>query len=89
MNLKKKSAIYRSIQELMVNMKKHSNASAVIIEFKQKGKKLNIDYRDNGIGSELTKLVGLQNVENRISSLNGTVTLASELNKGFQVVIAI
>lgn len=72
----KKVALYRSLQELMINMKKHSNASAVVIAFAKANKNLIVDYKDNGTkGSKQNNLGnGLQNVESRISALKGTFT---------------
>ncbi len=85
----KKMTIYRVFQELLVNMKKHSKANNVIFSFDQKGKKLSINYVDNGIGCELKKQSGLINTGNRIQSINGTITFETELNKGFKVKINI
>ena len=85
----KKTAIYRVIQELMTNMKKHSKASVTVVKFQKSNKKLEINYNDNGIGSKLKKHNGLQNAENRIVSLNGTITFESDINKGFKVKITI
>ncbi|HEY6143993.1 MAG TPA: ATP-binding protein [Flavobacterium sp.] len=83
----KKIIIYRVIQELLVNMKKHSQCSLAIITFKKNENKLQIDYHDNGIGATFDKINsknGLQNVENRILSLNGTITFDTKSNRGFQ-----
>lgn len=83
----KKIIIYRIIQELLVNMKKHSQCSLAVIAFKKNENKLQIDYSDNGIGVALDKINsrnGLQNVENRILSINGTITFDTKSNKGFK-----
>ena len=83
----KKIIIYRVIQELLVNMKKHSKCSLAIITFKESKNKLQIDYSDNGIGTTLCKINsknGLQNVENRILSIKGTITFDNKSNKGFK-----
>ncbi|MCX7550268.1 tetratricopeptide repeat-containing sensor histidine kinase [Xanthomarina sp. F2636L] len=85
----KKIAIYRVLQELLVNMKKHSQASIVVISFVQNHKKLTITYKDNGQGCTLKKQNGLQNTENRIKTLKGSITFSSEINQGFQAVIII
>ena len=77
------------LQELLTNMKKHSNASIVVLSFEKSGKYLIINYKDNGIGTSLTKRNGLQNTENRIQSINGTITFESEINKGFKAIIMI
>ena len=84
-----KTTIYRVLQELLTNMKKHSNASIVVLSFEKSGKYLIINYKDNGIGTSLTKRNGLQNTENRIQSINGTITFESEINKGFKAIIMI
>jgi signal transduction histidine kinase len=84
----KKMTIYRVLQELMTNMKKHSKASLVVLTFNQSNK-LIINYSDNGIGSEIKKHNGLQNVENRIKSINGTITFESQITNGFKVKITI
>lgn len=81
----KKRAVYRILQELLTNMKKHSNATLVVIKFKQFGKKISVEYRDNGVGSRLQKKNGLQNAENRIFVLNGTITFETEPGNGFKV----
>ncbi|WP_370569054.1 ATP-binding protein [Flavobacterium sp. IB48] len=85
----KKVTIYRVLQELMVNMKKHSQASLVVVKFDSNGKTIFIDYTDNGKGCEKSKIVknGLQNMENRILSSKGTITFDTEPDKGFKVKI--
>jgi signal transduction histidine kinase len=83
----KKIIVYRIIQELLVNMKKHSQCSLAVIYFKINENKLQIDYSDNGIGAALNNINsknGLQNVENRILSINGTITFDTKSNKGFK-----
>ena len=85
----KKTAIYRVIQELMTNMKKHSKASIAVLTFQKLDSKLNIKYSDNGVGSSLKKHNGLQNAENRIKSIHGTIIFESNKNEGFKVKITI
>ncbi|MBL0738059.1 tetratricopeptide repeat protein [Flavobacterium sp. GN10] len=85
----KKIAIQRVLHELMVNMKKHSEAPVVSIKFYTNSNSLLIDYSDNGKGCEKSKIIknGLQNMENRILSNKGTITFETEPNKGFKVKI--
>ncbi|WP_286760471.1 tetratricopeptide repeat-containing sensor histidine kinase [Salegentibacter sp. UBA1130] len=88
----KKLIIYRVLQEIMVNMKKHSNASLVALIFNEEEKKLKIDYSDNGKGSAMQAIKtgnGLQNVENRIFSINGKLTFETEKGKGLKIIICI
>lgn len=85
----KKTAIYRVLQELMTNMRKHSKASSVAITFEKKNHKIEIKYTDNGIGCSLKKANGLQNTENRIHSLNGRISFDSSPGKGFKANILV
>ena len=86
----KKVTIYRVLQELMVNMKKHSQASMVVLSFDRIHKKVNITYTDNGIGCHLKKGTGgLQNVENRMQSINGAITFETETHKGFKATLIV
>ncbi|WP_316633539.1 ATP-binding protein [uncultured Flavobacterium sp.] len=87
----KKITISRILQELMVNMKKHSNANLVVIKFENDQKSILINYTDNGKGCEKTKIAknGLQNVESRIQAVKGTINFDSEPDKGFRVKISI
>ncbi|EJL60562.1 tetratricopeptide repeat-containing sensor histidine kinase [Flavobacterium sp. CF136] len=86
----KKITIYRILQELMVNMKKHSEASVVVIKFDNSQKKIFIDYTDNGKGCDQNEIIknGLQNMENRILATKGTITFETEPDRGFKVKIS-
>ncbi|SEN90002.1 Tetratricopeptide repeat-containing protein [Flavobacterium sp. CF108] len=83
----KKIAIQRVLHELMVNMKKHSQAQLVVLKFENAQNTLLIDYKDNGKGCEKSKIIknGLQNMENRILAIKGTITFETEPDKGFKV----
>lgn len=87
----KKITIGRVLQELMVNMKKHSKANLVVIKFESDPKSIFINYTDNGIGCETTEILknGLQNMENRIQAVKGTIEFESEPNNGFRAKIVI
>ncbi len=85
----KKITLFRVLQELMTNMRKHSKASLVALSFKTSGNKITIDYKDNGVGCNIVKHNGLQNAENRMASINGTITFESEPGNGFKVQITL
>jgi tetratricopeptide (TPR) repeat protein len=78
-----KVTVYRVLQELLTNMKKHSNAVLVVVSIEKNNKQLFIQYIDNGKGfaEEISKN-GLQNAENRIHAIEGTLTFDTELHKG-------
>ncbi len=86
----KKIIIHRVLQELMVNMKKHSQASLVVLKFEITANTIEINYTDNGKGCPKNKIIknGLQNMENRILAIKGTITFDSEPEKGFKVKIS-
>jgi signal transduction histidine kinase len=85
-----KIALYRVLQELMVNMKKHSQCEVAIISFNQQKNLLIVNYSDNGKGTEMLKSKkGLQNAENRMQVIKGTITFDSETDKGFKARIII
>lgn len=85
----KQITIYKVLQELLINMKKHSGAEIVVLIFEINRKTIGVNYSDNGIGCDLKKGLGLQNTENRIASIKGTITFDSEINKGFKTKITI
>lgn len=84
----KKIITFRVLQELMVNMKKHSQATLTVIGFKNIDKKIQVNYSDNGVGMDadaLSRKNGLRNVENRIESIGGTFTFDPVPPKGLKV----
>ncbi|NLR63826.1 tetratricopeptide repeat protein [Chitinophaga varians] len=64
------------LQELMVNMKKHSQASSVLIKFECQNDQFQIHYTDDGIGisPQVTYGNGWRNTENRIKKIGGKYT---------------
>lgn len=84
----KKIALYRVLHELLVNMKKHSSASLVSLNFGRSRNTMTIGYIDNGTGisDHGKKGNGLRNAENRIHSINGTFIFES--GKGVKITIA-
>jgi signal transduction histidine kinase len=89
--VEKQIGIYRVLQELLVNMKKHSGANLVMLSFEQTAKSLVIQYTDNGKGIDASQISkkGLRNAENRILALKGTFIFDTETDKGFKVTIQI
>jgi len=84
----KKIIVYRVLQELMTNMKKHSEASFTVLGFSRTNTSIEINYTDNGVGmdSDKQKLKnGLKNAENRMESINGVFIFETSLNKGVKV----
>lgn len=86
----KKIAVYRILQELMVNMAKHSEAELCMVRFTTKGKNSVIFYSDNGVGIGSNKIIfknGLANAENRIKGIGGSLTFESNPQMGLKMTI--
>lgn len=87
-----KTVLYKVLQELMINMDRHSKASLVTIGFEDSSKMLVVDYLDNGAGAtkkELQSKNGLRNTEKRIQAIGGTITFDSVKGEGFKAHIQI
>ncbi len=82
-----KEEVYQMIRELMVNMKKHSQASHVAVKFEKENQKIEIQYKDNGVGisGELIYKNGLRNTASRIEAIGGTITFDTKIEKGLKV----
>jgi signal transduction histidine kinase len=87
----KKITLQRVIQEFLINTKKHSEATVVIIDFSEDKKNITVNYTDNGIGIKNTqqRKSGLQNAENRILAIQGSFTFDQTIQKGFKVTVVI
>jgi signal transduction histidine kinase len=83
--------IFRILQELMSNSLRHGKATEIWIKFKNENGINSCTYEDNGIGfnienSENQKGLGMKNIDSRISFLNGTLKIDSQIGKGIQVI---
>jgi signal transduction histidine kinase len=84
----KKVAVHRIVQELLVNMKKHSAATQILLAFSISDKQVHLNYSDNGSGGkaeEINPANGLVIMENRIRAIRGKFTFESVPGKGFRV----
>ncbi len=83
-----KISIYRIVQELLVNMKKHSNCSVAVFTFESTSSMLLLAYSDNGVGLQNKPFQlknGLTNLEDRIKNVDGTVIFDTTTTNGFKV----
>lgn len=89
---KVRDELFYVLRELMVNMKKHSEAELISIKFEKNEKKLQIFYTDNGLGIndlEKNKNSGIKNTENRIFMIGGTINFEKNPKGGLLVNILI
>lgn len=77
------------LQELMVNMSKHSKATQAYVGFTAKDDRLVLEYRDDGVGLDGRETAGkgMQNTVSRIEALNGTINFDGAETKGLRVLI--
>jgi len=67
--------IEQVLQELMVNMSRHSGADNVVLRFERVKRTVNISYRDNGkaMEEEMVHGNGLRSTGNRMKSVLGSI----------------
>jgi len=82
-----KQEIEHILQELMVNMKKHSGARNVVIKFETQGGNRYIYYMDDGVGmkEDVRYKNGLRNTGNRIKAIQGQLIFDSQTGKGLHI----
>ena len=84
--------LYRTMQELIANSIRHGKATKVSIRFSAVRDSFEMILQDNGKGFDLMnypKGMGLQNIQARIKSQNGTFRVKSSLLKGTRFSIAV
>jgi len=89
--------LYRVVCELINNTIKHAQAKKINISLSQEGEYLNITYKDDGKGFDVSKIIehqggsgmGFSNIYSRINSLKGEINIESENKKGTLVTIKV
>jgi signal transduction histidine kinase len=79
------------LQELMVNMKKHSGAHNVVVRFQQAEGTIIVYYKDDGRGLPpgFREGNGMRNTGNRINKIGGTIIFDSNPGKGLNIEILV
>ena len=83
-------SVYRIIQELLTNAIKHSEASQILLQCTFKNGLLLIEIEDNGKGFDpksISRNMGLNNIETRVSYLGGKMEISSEKGVGTTITI--
>ena len=88
--------LYRVLCELINNTLKHAEATLISISLKKRPGLISCDYNDNGKGFDINLLspsqhsgMGYSNMVSRINSLNGSLNLTSEKEKGTKASITV
>lgn len=83
-------SVYRIAQELLTNAVKHSEASVILLQCTFKNGLLLIEIEDNGKGFDtksVSRNMGLNNIETRVSYLGGKMDFFSEKGVGTTITI--
>lgn len=87
-----KRLLYLGIRESIQNCQKYAQASKMTIDFSINKKTVILDIADNGVGFDTKtskKGIGLQNLQERVEDVNGTLLIESEVGKGTKTNIQI
>ena len=85
------SCLYRVLQESLQNVRKHANATTVMIQLLRTGRGLGLCVHDDGQGFEQAqsgtgqKGLGLTSMKERVKLLNGTVRIRTNPGDGTEV----
>ncbi|MCL2597723.1 MAG: sensor histidine kinase [Paludibacter sp.] len=80
--------IYRTIHELVNNALKHSGAENIMVQIIQEDDRIAFTVQDNGCGFDPNAKVegmGLQNIKDRISAVNGIINIDSKIGEGTEI----
>ena len=84
-------AVFRTVQELMINVVKHSEATKAEVAVKADGKEVQIVIHDNGIGMQLATGnkpgIGLSSIRNKVAMLKGIINIQSVPGEGTTITI--
>jgi signal transduction histidine kinase len=84
------TALYRVLEELLNNTIKHAKASKAKLSFISENGLLVIEYSDNGVGmniDQVSKGIGLHNIESRLSVINAQYGIETSPAAGFSIKI--
>ena len=87
-------AVYRIVQELLTNAKKHSQADHIELIIHREDRELLIFYKDDGIGIQEEnkndyKQMGIRGIEERVYSLDGNIQFKNNLGLSVHIRIPI
>lgn len=83
--------LYRIMQELLHNARKHAQANCIFISLYKKENRLLLVYEDDGIGMEMSCLrntkqhFGLAGIRERTGAMNGELSISSAPNEGMLI----
>jgi signal transduction histidine kinase len=94
MTIESSTALYRIVQELLTNVARHAQASAVSISLSERAGQLILELVDDGRGIEQDRItqsdsLGLRGVQERVSMLDGTIRIVGKPGLGTVILITL
>jgi len=85
--------VYRLLQEIISNIKKHAEAKSIFIQLFSNDNTVHLIVEDDGKGFDINKIknkkgLGIQNIESRVAYLNGTINWDSKNGNGTTINIS-
>lgn len=84
-------SVYRIVQELVLNLVKHANATHASVEIGMQNDLLSIRVADNGIGFNYKKVrnngIGMSSIFNKVKMLNGTFKIDNTKGSDIKILI--
>ena len=90
--------LFRSTQELLMNIVKHSQADSVLISMKKSGGKVQINVKDNGVGFDPKKIempadlkggFGIFSIRERLNYLGGQFRVETKPGRGSNITMVV
>lgn len=93
LNSTKEVMVYRLVQEIISNIKKHAKAKSIFIQLYSKNNMVFLTIEDDGLGFDFKKAktkkgLGLKNIESRVAYLNGNIDWDTKIGSGTTVNIS-
>jgi len=90
----KKVMLYRLVQEIISNIRKHAQAKTILIQILRHKKEVSLLIEDDGKGFNYKKAIanggiGLKSINSRVEFLDGKIVWDSQTDKGTTVIINI
>jgi signal transduction histidine kinase len=86
-------ALYRSVQEALSNVARHSHARSFTVRLAAAGEKISLAIEDDGVGLPARDSsddgFGLMGMRERAAALGGTMTIHSRRGRGMQIRIVL
>lgn len=92
------TALFRAVQEAIVNIGRHSGAETVLIQVGAEGNTLAVEIEDDGVGFEVESVgtraeslrgVGLMGMRERLDIIGGTLRIDSTPGSGTRIVMTV